>query len=130
MQERPPSLREEERSSLLRETADGYSVVFRNRVLRAVALIVFGAALLRRGPRRPGRRLVARSSRTRSDLHGWFQGAIMMAGALGFIIGTLVVSRLVSPAAPDQAHPAVRHPHPDNPGPGALPSPASRSWWR
>ena len=42
--ERAPSLRQDKRTSLLRETAEGYSVVFRNRVMRAVALVVFGAA--------------------------------------------------------------------------------------
>jgi hypothetical protein len=36
---------------------------------------------------------------TTSPTHrGWFQGAIMMAGAVGFIIGSLVVSRLATPA--------------------------------
>jgi MFS family permease len=97
VRERPPSLREEDRSSLLRETVDGYSVVFRNRVLRAVALVVFGAALFGAVPEG----LAAAWSHEfphEQRLHGWFQGAIMMAGALGFILGTLVVSRLVSPA--------------------------------
>jgi len=96
VRERPPSLREEERSSLLRETAGGYSVVFRNRVLRAVALVVFGAALFGAVPEG----LAAAWSHEfphQKQLHGWFQGAIMMAGALGFIVGTLVVSRLMSP---------------------------------
>jgi MFS family permease len=97
VRERAPSLREDERTSLLRETAAGYSVVFRNRVLRAVALIVFSAALFGAIPEG----LAAAWSHEFSHekhLHGWFQGAIMMAGALGFIIGTLVVSRFLSPA--------------------------------
>jgi len=96
VRERQPSLREEDRSSLLRETADGYSVVFRNRVLRAVALIVFGAALFGAVPE--GLAAAWSHRFNEENLHGWIQGAIMMAGALGFIIGTLVVSRLVSPA--------------------------------
>src|SRR5690349_8039514 len=97
VRERPPSLREQDRSSLLRETADGYSVVFRNRVLRAVALVVFGAALFGAVPE--GLAAAWSHQFPHADrLHGWFQGAIMMAGALGFILGTLVVSRLVSPA--------------------------------
>jgi hypothetical protein len=52
--ERRPSLRQEERTSLLRETGDGYRVVFRNRVLRAVALARRSSARSRRGWPRPG----------------------------------------------------------------------------
>jgi MFS family permease len=96
VRERPPSLRQEERTSLLRETGDGYRVVFRNRVLRAVALVVFGAALfgaIPEGLAAPWSHEFHHNER----LHGWFQGAIMMAGAIGFIIGTVVVSRFLSP---------------------------------
>jgi MFS family permease len=96
VRERQPSLREEDRSSLLRETAGGYSVVFRNRVLRAVALVVFGAALFGAVPE--GLAAAWSHELHHERLHGWIQGAIMMAGALGFILGTLVVSRLVTPS--------------------------------
>lgn len=95
--ERPPMLRVEERTSLLRETAEGYSVVFRAPVLRAIAIIVFGGACFGIVPEGLAAAWAAQLTGSATD-RGWFQGVIMMSGALGFIIGSLTVARLASPS--------------------------------
>lgn len=95
--ERPAVLRVEERSSLLRETIEGYSVVFRAPVLRAVAVIVFGGACFGIVPEGLAAAWSAQLTGSQTE-RGWFQGAIMTAGAAGFIIGSLTVTRLASPS--------------------------------
>ncbi|GAA1766722.1 MFS transporter [Luedemannella helvata] len=79
-----------------RDTMDGFRVVFGSPVLRAVAVLVFSVMLFASVPEGLAAAWAVEVSESRADL-GWIQGAIMMAGPLGFILGGLVVGRLVRP---------------------------------
>jgi MFS family permease len=95
--ERPPALRTDQRTGLLRETAEGFSVVYRNPVLRAIALVVFGSAAFTVAPE--GLAAAWAMDLTTSDAErGWYQGAIMMSNAIGFVLGSIVIGRFVAPA--------------------------------
>lgn len=77
---------------LVREMADGFTVVFGNPVLRGVAIVILAAvafAILPEG-------LAAGWS---DDLHAGSagQGLIMAAGPLGTVVGGVVISRLIPP---------------------------------
>lgn len=80
------------RRRLLRETAEGFSVVFGTRVLRSIALVILsgvGFAVLPEG-------LAAGWSH---ELHGSSvtQGLIMAAGPVGVAVGGVVIGRLTPP---------------------------------
>jgi MFS family permease len=95
---RPPALAPEDRTHLLRETADGLRVVFGSPVLRAVAIVVFMSALFAVVPEGLGAAWAARLS-TDPAIQGWAQGAIMIANPVGYVIGGLIVGRLFSPSS-------------------------------
>ncbi|MET8525778.1 MFS transporter [Micromonospora sp. NPDC005172] len=85
------------RSHLLRETAQGFGVVFRTPVLRAIAVLVFSAMLFSIVPEG----LAAAWANEGAQSHmaaGTAQAVIMMASPVGFILGGLLVSRLCGPA--------------------------------
>jgi Major Facilitator Superfamily len=92
---REPGLSRERRTGLLRETGDGFRLVFTNPALRALILLVFGGSLFAIVPEGLG---AAWAPRFADELErGWAQGVIMGSVPFGLILGSLGVSRLVSP---------------------------------
>jgi MFS family permease len=96
LRDRPPAVSAARRTHLLRETADGYRLVFGSPVLRAVAVIVFSTmpfAIVPEG--------LAAAWATDlvgdGDGRGVAQGLIMVANPVGWIVGGLLVARLVGP---------------------------------
>ncbi|MGC9671023.1 MFS transporter [Planosporangium sp. 12N6] len=92
---REPALRPEQRRNLLRETAEGFAVVFGNRVLRSIAIVVFAGLMFAVVPEGLA---AAWAGHLTTDPHtrGWTQGVIMCSGPTGFILGSLLINRLVS----------------------------------
>ena len=94
---RAPALRPERRTHLLRETAEGFKIVFGRRVLRSIAFIVFAGLLFSVVPEGLG---AAWAANLTSDRHarGWTQGLIMCSMPLGFIVGSILINRFLPPA--------------------------------
>ncbi|MFI5929298.1 MFS transporter [Micromonospora sp. NPDC051543] len=85
------------RGHLLRETAEGFGIVFRTPVLRAIAVLVFSAMLFSIVPE--GLAAAWANEDARSGMAaGTAQAVIMVASPVGFILGGLLVSRLFGPA--------------------------------
>lgn len=85
------------RSHLLRETGQGFGIVFRTPVLRAIAVLVFSAMLFSIVPE--GLAAAWANKDAQSDMAaGTAQAVIMVASPVGFILGGLLVSRLFGPA--------------------------------
>jgi MFS family permease len=96
LHDRPPALAEANRSHLVRETAEGFRLVFGQKVLRAVAVIVFAAMLFTIVPE--GLAAAWASDLVGNGEHrGLTQGVIMVANPVGWIIGGLLIGRLVPP---------------------------------
>ena len=96
VQDRPPAMSAAHRSHLLRETGQGFQIVFGRPVLRAIAILVFSAMLFSIVPE--GLAAAWATERTGSVLDaGTAQAVIMAANPVGFIVGGLVVSRCFSP---------------------------------
>ncbi|MEU8424591.1 MFS transporter [Micromonospora sp. NPDC048835] len=94
---RPPVTNPAHRSHLLRETRQGFGMVFRTPVLRAIAVLVFCAMLFSIVPE--GLAAAWAHEEGRGALSaGTAQAAIMVASPVGFILGGLLVSRLFGPA--------------------------------
>ena len=94
---RPAVAQIEERRNLLRETADGFAMVFATPALRGIALLVFSIMLVGTLPEGLGVSW-AQTLRPANGLSvGLAQGLIMTAPPVGFIVGGLVVGRLVKP---------------------------------
>jgi MFS family permease len=93
---RPAVLPPERRTHLLRETADGFRVVFGSPALRAIALVVFVSHLFTSPPEGLA---AAWAGQLEHDpvKRGVAQGLIMVGTPLGLLIGGLVVARLVPP---------------------------------
>jgi MFS family permease len=98
LRDRPPAMSAAHRSHLIHETAEGYRLVFGSRVLRAIAVIVFCSMLFAIVPE-------GLAAAWASDLvghgedRGLIQGVIMISNPLGWILGGLLLGRLVPPAA-------------------------------
>jgi len=80
-----------------RETLDGFRIVFGRRVLRAIAVVVFAAMLFASVPEGLAAAWAGELATSRAD-RGWIQGTIMMAAPIGFIVGGVLIGRLVRPA--------------------------------
>jgi MFS family permease len=92
---RPPALSRERRTHLLRETVDGFRVVFSSPALRFIILIVFCGSVFAVVPEGLG---AAWAAQLADDSNrGWVQGVIMGAVPLGAILGALMITRLVRP---------------------------------
>lgn len=94
---RPPAMRDDDRSNLFRETGEGFRLVFGTRVLRGIALLVFASMLFSIVPEG----LAAAWAQERADgtTAGIYQAMIMAANPIGYVIGGLLMIRLVKPAA-------------------------------
>lgn len=96
VKDRPPAMTAAHRSHLLRETGEGFQIVFGRPVLRAIAILVFSAMLFSIVPE--GLAAAWAAERTGGDLDaGTAQALIMAANPVGFILGGLLVSRALSP---------------------------------
>lgn len=91
---RPALLDQAQRTHLLKETAQGFRVVFGTPVLRAIAITVLVAHLFSAPPEG----LAAAWATTRDPAHhGLAQGLIMMGVPFGYFIGGLLINRFVPP---------------------------------
>ncbi|SCE96641.1 Major Facilitator Superfamily protein [Micromonospora coriariae] len=97
VRDRAPLMTTAHRSHLLRETAQGFQIVFGTPVLRAIAVLVFSAMLFSIVPE--GLAAAWANKDAGGDLDaGVAQAVIMAANPVGFILGGLLVSRLFGPA--------------------------------
>jgi len=97
VRDRSPAVRRENGTHLLRETAAGFRMVFGNRVLRAIGIIVFVTLPFVVVPEALAAAWATRLTRS-ADNRGLVQGLIMMAYPAGFVIGGLVINRLMAPS--------------------------------
>ncbi|SBT49923.1 MFS-type transporter involved in bile tolerance, Atg22 family [Micromonospora narathiwatensis] len=96
LRDRPPMMTAAHRSHLLHETAEGFRIVFGWPVLRAIAVLVFSAMVFSIVPEGLAAAWAAERS---GDLDaGVAQAVIMAASPVGYIIGGLLIGRLVAPA--------------------------------
>ncbi|GGK38284.1 MFS transporter [Pilimelia terevasa] len=86
----------QERRHLLRETAAGFRLVFGRPTLRAIALVVFGTALFSVVPEGLAPGWAGHLSADATG-YGVAQSVIMAANPIGFVIGSLVVTRTLRP---------------------------------
>lgn len=93
---RPPAMKAAHRSHLIRETGEGFRMVFGHPVLRAIAILVFSVMLFSIVPEGLAAAWAGRHAEDMSQ--GLAQAVIMAANPVGFILGGLIVGRLVAPA--------------------------------
>lgn len=93
---RPPAMKAAHRSHLIRETGEGFRMVFGQPVLRAIAILVFSVMLFSIVPEGLAAAWAGRHAEDMSQ--GLAQAVIMAANPVGFILGGLIVGRLVAPA--------------------------------
>jgi MFS family permease len=86
------------RRHLLRETGEGFRVVFGDRLLRSVAVLVFTLVLFAVVPEGLAAAWAAETN-PEPTARGVAQGLIMAANPIGFILGGLLIGRFVAPAA-------------------------------
>ncbi|MCX5067145.1 MFS transporter [Micromonospora lupini] len=96
VRKRPATMTSAHRSHLLRETGQGFQIVFGTPVLRAIAVLVFSAMLFSIVPEGLAAAWANKGFRGGLDA-GTAQAVIMVANPLGFILGGLLVSRLFGP---------------------------------
>ncbi|HEY1178547.1 MAG TPA: MFS transporter [Phytomonospora sp.] len=91
---RPPGGADNVRHSLLRETGEGVRLVFSDRVLRSIALLVFVLVAFTVVPE-------AAAPAWAAELGGGslMQGAIMAAAPVGAALGSLIIGRFLKPSA-------------------------------
>lgn len=94
---RAPALRAEHRSHLLRETAEGFRVVFGTPTLRAIAIVVFASMLFSIVPEGLAIGWAQDLAGNDPDRRGLYQGLIMIAQPVGQAIAALLVVRLLRP---------------------------------
>ncbi len=95
---REPGLPAAARSNLLRETAQGFGLVFGTPALRAIALVVFGSTLFTIVPEGLAAGWAAQLTGS-AQQRGWAQGLIMTAAPVGWVVSSLLVGRLVRPSS-------------------------------
>jgi Major Facilitator Superfamily len=97
VKERPAAWTGGEHTHLLRETGEGFQIVFGDRVLRPIAMLVITLTVFAIVPEGLA---AAWAAQTSSDpaVRGFDQGMIMAAGPVGWVIGGVVFSRFVRPA--------------------------------
>jgi MFS family permease len=93
---RPPAMTAAHRSHLLRETADGFRIVFGTPVLRSIAILVFAAMLFAVVPEGLAAAW-ASDLATNETQRGVSQALIMAASPVGYILGGLITARLLRP---------------------------------
>ncbi|GAA4573431.1 MFS transporter [Micromonospora coerulea] len=96
VRDRPSAMTSAHRSHLLRETAEGFQIVFGRPVLRSIAVLVFSAMLFSIVPEGLAAAWAAEGSGGHLGT-GLAQAVIMAANPVGFILGGLLVGRAFSP---------------------------------
>lgn len=96
VQWRPAAHAAHQPGPLLRETAEGFRLVFGSSVLRPIAVLVFTMTMFAIVPEGLAAGWAGELS-SDSGSRGFDQGIIMAAGPVGWIIGGLLISRLVGP---------------------------------
>lgn len=94
---RPAARTAHQRSHLLRETGEGFRLVFGNRVLRPIAVLVFTVTMFAIVPEGLAAGWAEQVSPGNPSARGLDQGVIMAAGPVGWIIGGLLIGRLIDP---------------------------------
>lgn len=94
---RPAVAPTSERRNLLRETVDGFAMVFATPALRGIALLVFSIMLVGTLPEGLGVSWAKALGHVNGISTGLAQGLIMIAPSLGFIVGGVVVGRMLKP---------------------------------
>ena len=92
---RPAAFTASQRTHLLHEAAAGFRLVFGARVLRSIVLLVFALSAFAIVPEGLAAAWAAQDNPD-SVSRGLDQGLIMAAGPVGFVLGSLVASRLVT----------------------------------
>jgi MFS family permease len=91
-----PALEKSQRTHLLRETGQGFQMVFGTDVLRAIAILIFTLMLFTTLPEGLAAAWAGHLTRS-AGMAGLDQGLIMAGYPAGFILGGLVVGRLLPP---------------------------------
>ncbi|MEV6632274.1 MFS transporter [Actinoplanes sp. NPDC051470] len=94
---RPPAVPEGQRTHLVKESAEGFRLVFGSRMLRSIALLAFSISAFSIVPEGLAAAWAAQSD-PGSVSRGLGQGMIMAAGPVGFVIGGLITGRLITQA--------------------------------
>lgn len=92
-----PATRTGARRHLLRESGEGFRLVFGTETLRAIAIMAFVATMFAVVPEALAAAWAAEDSGD-GAARGLDQGLIMAAGPIGFVVGGILVSRLFSTA--------------------------------
>jgi MFS family permease len=93
---RQPLLSRAQRTHLLKETAQGFRVVFGTPVLRAIAVTVLAMQLFTSPPEGLAAAWAGRAEHVAAH-RGLAQGLIMMGAPFGYFVGGLVINRFVAP---------------------------------
>jgi MFS family permease len=101
---RPPARERTKRTHLLRESGDGFRLVFGRDTLRSIAILVFVLTMFAIVPEGLAAAWAAQGD-PNAATRGLDQGLIMAAGPIGFVIGGLLTSRL---AGTDQRNALIR----------------------
>jgi MFS family permease len=99
LNDRPPAMRAEQRSHLLRETGEGFRVVFGTPALRAIAILVFTSMLFVIVPEGLAIGWASELAEGEGTRQGFYQGMILVANPLGYAAGVLLIARLLMPTA-------------------------------
>lgn len=99
LRERPAAMAPEQRTHLLRETGEGFRLVFGTPVLRSIAIISFASMLFAIVPEGLAAGWAAEFAAADSDhpARGLIQAIIMIASPIGFILGGLTIGRGLRP---------------------------------
>lgn len=97
LRDRPPAMRPEHRSHLLRETGQGFRFVFGSPALRAIAVLVFASMLFTIVPEGLAAGWAADLAAEDETRRGFYQGLIMVANPFGMVLGALLIARLLPP---------------------------------
>jgi MFS family permease len=93
---RPAAISAAHRTHLLRETGEGFSVVFGDRVLRPIALLAITLTIFAIVPEGLAAAWAAQGNPDPTS-RGFDQGMIMAAGPVGWVIGGVAFARFMSP---------------------------------
>jgi MFS family permease len=98
---RPPAHTREQRTHLLRESAEGFRLVFGRETLRSLAIMAFVMTMFAIVPEGLAAAWAAEGNPDAAT-RGLDQGLIMAAGPIGFVVGGLLTSRLAGPVRRDR----------------------------
>lgn len=92
---RATAMRPEQRSDLLRETGEGFRIVFGTPTLRAIAVVVFASMLFAIVPEGLAISWAEELTEDNEARRGFYQGLIMVANPLGHALAGVLVVRLL-----------------------------------